>query len=141
MAYLCPKDPAHQSTDSDYCSVCGAKITGAPGVIDALNAAGTAPGPIVAAVPKPAGSEVCPDCGTPRRIGARFCEVCRFNFETGAPGAIAASNAATASVNPTGQPPVTAGAPDSVPPAGEKLASNDAGTGVGATAPAAGIKS
>ena len=72
--YQCPK--GHISTDPDYCSECGARI-GQPTVPSVPPAPG-------AASP---GVEVCPDCMTPRTPGARFCEVCRYEFDTGKPGA------------------------------------------------------
>src|SRR5215469_16676001 len=68
--YTCPK--GHQSTDPDYCSECGAPI-GASMVASATPAS---------AAPAP-GVEACPDGGTPRTPGARFCEVCRHDFEAG----------------------------------------------------------
>lgn len=71
--YLCPK--GHTSTEADYCSECGAKINGA-------SSPGAAPG--VAAAP-----EVCPDCGAAREPhDATFCEICGYNFLTGARGEI-----------------------------------------------------
>jgi hypothetical protein len=58
----------HFSTDADYCSDCGTPMTRA------------APEPsTVASVP--GGSDGCPDCGTPQPAGARFCEVCRYDFQ------------------------------------------------------------
>ncbi len=82
MTYACPKDPTHQSADSDYCSVCGAKIQG---VGDGLNAPASPNAPVSSTgTGAVAGMEVCPDCGTPRHDGARFCEVCRYNFASGA---------------------------------------------------------
>ena len=84
MTYTCPKDPSHQSDDPDYCSVCGAKIqSGAPSGVTSFGGStgGSAP-----AAPMAGGSETCPDCGTPRNNNARFCEVCRYNFDTGASG-------------------------------------------------------
>lgn len=93
MAYPCPKDPTHLSTDPDYCSECGAKI-----------APQTAPSPTASASSSDA---VCPDCGTPRSGDAKFCEVCRYNFDTGAssgatpaPPPAAATPAAIAPVIP-----------------------------------------
>ena len=79
MTYACPKDPSHQSDDPDYCSVCGAKIQGGA-TLSAASFAGSA-----SASPSSSG-ENCPDCGTPRNNSARFCEVCRFNFDTRASG-------------------------------------------------------
>ena len=81
MTYTCPKDPSHQSDDPDYCSVCGAKIQGG----SVLNTASFG-GASSSAAPSNALSENCPDCGTPRNNNARFCEVCRFNFDTGTSG-------------------------------------------------------
>src|SRR5262245_23035371 len=69
--YTCPK--GHQSTDPDYCSECGALI--GPSMVAGATPAGSAPAP---------GPAACPDCGTPRTPGARFCEVCRHDFEAGA---------------------------------------------------------
>jgi hypothetical protein len=56
---VCPK--GHGSTEPDFCSECGAKI-------------------VVAAA-------LCPDCQTARN-GAEFCEVCGYNYQTGAHGEI-----------------------------------------------------
>lgn len=68
-AYLCPK--GHSSEEPDFCSECGAKIQAAP------------------AVAAPALAAACPDCGGPRPVdGAIFCEVCGYNFESGAHGDI-----------------------------------------------------
>ena len=75
MAYVCPKDSSHLSEDADYCSVCGTKINAAP-----LVAGASAPARVLlngSAV----STEVCPDCGLARNSGARFCEVCRYDFE------------------------------------------------------------
>jgi FHA domain len=71
--YQCPK--GHTSTDPDYCSECGALI-GQPTV------SSETPAPVATSP----GVEVCPDCMTPRTPGARFCEVCRHEFDTGKPG-------------------------------------------------------
>ena len=72
--YTCPR--GHTSTDPDYCSECGALI-GASTVASASASATPA-----SSAPAP-GIEVCPDCQTPRTPGARFCEVCRHDFEAG----------------------------------------------------------
>ena len=63
MTYDCPK--GHASSDADYCSECGIKIQGS----SAPTAAAPATTPAL-----------CPSCATPRLPGARFCEVCRFDF-------------------------------------------------------------
>jgi hypothetical protein len=85
MTYQCPK--GHQSTDSDYCSECGTLI-GASNIakIEQVQKSN---------LNKSSGSgEICPDCGTPRALDARFCEVCRHDFQnnkTGVAEAIVAS--------------------------------------------------
>jgi FHA domain len=69
MTATCPK--GHSSSEEDFCSECGAKIAGAP-----VEAA-------------PPGAEICPDCRTPRaRDSSKFCELCGYNYETGAHGEI-----------------------------------------------------
>ncbi len=97
MTYTCPKDPTHASDDPDYCSVCGAKIGGSgvggpPASTTAGFLGGVGLGPVgapltapssVSASPDSAVGEVCPDCGTVRVGTARFCEVCRHDFQTG----------------------------------------------------------
>ena len=61
-AYLCPK--GHESSEEDFCSVCGSKIVAAPA---------------------PAGH--CPDCGAAREPADKvFCEDCGYNFVTGVHG-------------------------------------------------------
>lgn len=68
--YLCPK--GHDSADNDFCSVCGAKIPGPK-----TGNAGPAANP----------PSNCLDCGTLRgSSGGIFCELCGFNFQTGAHG-------------------------------------------------------
>ena len=77
MSYQCPK--GHMSTDSDYCSECGAKIGQTP-VSSSGNSSSV----------KSTGSsnslEICPDCGTQRVGNDRFCEVCRHDFVGGSTG-------------------------------------------------------
>jgi len=79
---LCPV--GHESAADDYCDACGRRM-GEPA------AAAPAGGEPTSNVP--AGSEPqqpsCPVCHTPR--SGRFCEVCRFDFVTGAPTALAPS--------------------------------------------------
>ena len=59
---LCPK--GHESAETDFCSVCGAKMAEAPA--QAAN---------------------CPDCGAARQpADTVFCEDCGFNFSTGVHG-------------------------------------------------------
>ena len=71
--YSCPK--GHASTESDFCSECGAKIAGAA--------------PAAASAIPSTGAPLCPDCKA-ERLDADivFCEVCGYNFSTGAHGEI-----------------------------------------------------
>lgn len=91
--YQCPK--GHQSTDSDYCSECGALI-GQSKILNAEPLKGvTSNKPPQAAKPS---EDICPDCGTPREGDARFCEVCRHDFQenkTGVAEVIVASQQET----------------------------------------------
>jgi hypothetical protein len=83
----CPQN--HESDTTDFCSVCGVEIAGAA--------------PATTAVPGPN----CPECGTPRESDRQvFCEVCRYNFQTGAAGVPVPQSAKTAP-----PPPATAPAP------------------------------
>jgi hypothetical protein len=72
----CPA--GHASDESDYCSVCGAANRSS--VHSPSTHRGIAPRP-----PVPAGG--CPVCGEPRAAADnRFCEVCRYDFVSGASG-------------------------------------------------------
>jgi hypothetical protein len=95
MTTVCPK--GHTSTDADYCSECGARI-GAPGIAAQLASAAAAP--VSASIAADDG--VCPDCGIPRFGKARFCEVCRYDFQSGSGSktSAAAPAATVAAVNP-----------------------------------------
>jgi hypothetical protein len=112
--YQCPK--GHTSTDPDYCSECGALI-GQPTVSSASPATGSAS-------PGAQGVEVCPDCMTPRTPGARFCEVCRHEFDTGQPGVETSSTPA--------EPVVQSAPPDAAP----SPAPSDVPVATGAATPA-----
>lgn len=89
MTYQCPK--GHQSTDSDYCSECGtligqSKVSKDEPIQGSNINRGTGG--------SNGNQDICPDCGTPRAQGARFCEVCRHDFQenkTGIAEAIVAS--------------------------------------------------
>lgn len=72
--YQCPK--GHISTEPDYCSECGSKINGASKV--------------ALAVPPTAEAVItCPDCSTPHEPDSgNFCEICGYNFATGAHGEV-----------------------------------------------------
>src|SRR5262249_30963742 len=90
----CPK--GHASTEADFCSECGAKIVSA---VAALSQTATS-------VPA-----ICPDCSTPHEDRAgTFCELCGYNFLTGAHGELphasaTAPPAAGVSVPRTSAPP------------------------------------
>jgi hypothetical protein len=116
-----PTCPAgHDSTDADFCDVCGMRIGGSapaatPGPVPASAGAGQAePAP---AAPD-AGAEPCPQCGTAR--SGQFCEVCGYDFASGKPAApspaeAAAAPAATGAVDagtaPAGSTPAVGTAP------------------------------
>jgi ribosomal protein L40E len=69
MTVTCPK--GHESTEPDFCSECGARL-----------------GSAMAETSAPA-AEICPDCNSARPPdGGKFCELCGYNFETGAYGEI-----------------------------------------------------
>lgn len=107
------------SSDTDYCSSCGAKMGGAPSGLSAVQT--SAPSNTrVSASPDGVGN-LCPDCGTPRREGAKFCEVCRYNFETGASGvgAVIVPAPAPDPVVPAAQFVPTVAAPAPVPAAAD----------------------
>jgi hypothetical protein len=71
MSNVCPK--GHFSSDPDYCSDCGARMT-PPQTPPAQSALA------VPSLPSGQSTDRCPDCGTHRPTGARYCEVCRFDF-------------------------------------------------------------
>jgi uncharacterized Zn finger protein (UPF0148 family) len=103
--YLCPN--GHQSTDPDYCSECGALI-GKSGISKAEQSADSNKSAA-------AGSqELCPDCGTPRTPGARFCEVCRHDFQENKAGVaeaiVALQQEAVKPENPAAAVPAAAAA-------------------------------
>lgn len=78
MTVRCPA--GHESTETDYCSVCGLAIQPSAPVSTGVSAPSAAGG-------SSAGAAVCPVCGEPRTDPtARFCEVCRYDFVKGEPG-------------------------------------------------------
>jgi hypothetical protein len=84
MSAVCRE--GHLSDEADYCSVCGAPIlSGSAGA-----ATGTPiPVPRSAMIKDPpaGGLATCPSCGEPREDpDARFCEVCRYDFQEKRPG-------------------------------------------------------
>jgi FHA domain len=133
--YQCPK--GHISTDPTYCSECGALI----GASTISRAAPATP----ASAP---GVELCPDCQTPRVPGARYCEVCRHDFESGSPsGASSPSSTAPSSTAPSSTAPSVASAPPSAATTGQAnvvatgadnappVASGDVDAAAGSSAP------
>lgn len=86
----------HESDTTDYCSVCGALVeelgdaaSVEPAAADATSAGAAAvePDPSTATqrrAPKPPPGEPCPKCFNARIPGARYCEVCGYDFETSA---------------------------------------------------------
>jgi pSer/pThr/pTyr-binding forkhead associated (FHA) protein len=110
--YICPKN--HNSTEPDFCSECGAKI----GLGIAIVSNPTKPTPVIQSV----SGQPCPDCRTPHEADSgNFCEICGYNFLTGAQGGDPLSNfpppiksvaniAATAPTQPP-NPPATTAAP------------------------------
>ena len=90
-AFSCPK--GHSSSESDFCSDCGARIQGQQS---------GGPSPLAAA---PVGS-LCPDCGAPRAAtSSNFCEVCGYNFSTGQHGNVPEQPEPPA-VEPAAPPPL-----------------------------------
>jgi hypothetical protein len=75
MSAVCPA--GHASDETDYCSVCGVAIAAG-----AVRLTPTPPHPSHRA-PR---AQACPVCGEARASGARFCEVCRYDFVSGAAG-------------------------------------------------------
>jgi DNA-directed RNA polymerase subunit RPC12/RpoP len=103
MTVTCPK--GHSSSEPDFCSECGAKI-----------AAQETPAPAPLSSVAMSSPDVCPDCGSHRPTdGSKFCELCGYNFETGAHGEIPLSPqpASAAAVAPPAT--TSAPAPESTP--------------------------
>jgi pSer/pThr/pTyr-binding forkhead associated (FHA) protein len=85
--YTCPK--GHNSTEADFCSECGAKILG-------LGLSEPVSNPTNKSIPTVTQSrsgQPCPDCSTPHEADSgNFCEICGYNFLTGAQGGDPLSN-------------------------------------------------
>jgi hypothetical protein len=89
----------HQSDTDDYCSVCGVAMAPSASLAPTTS-------------PSAASATICPDCGTRRSDpDARYCEVCRHDFETGAAGSVAAAPAPAVGPGLTTPPPPAAPAP------------------------------
>jgi hypothetical protein len=86
----------HDSTELDYCSVCGAAMPVGGGASTRTSTSTS-------------GGASCPQCGEPKpEPDARFCEVCRYDFVSRVPGPPPAARAAP-------PPPAPAPAPAPVP--------------------------
>ena len=97
--YACPK--GHQSAEPDFCSDCGAKIQGAT----ALPAKSNSGAPETGGATAHAVEAGCPDCGAGRAAdGSKFCEVCGYNFDTGAHGEVPVLTTAEPAAAPLPQP-------------------------------------
>ena len=148
-----PTCPAgHDSTDSDFCDVCGMRIGGtatgaapAPGTTPASAApAGAAPGAPSAAdsgaapASAPAGAdatgEPCPQCGTPR--SGQFCETCGYDFVSGKATLSAPSAPAKPDSGPTPAPGRGAVGPDGGTAPGDTGIGPGDGSGPAARTPA-----
>ncbi len=92
---ICPN--GHDSTDEEYCEVCGRAMSGSP-----------SPAAPVTRAPEPTqtlqGATVCPACGTP--LDGRFCESCGHD-SLAAPPAEAPVVPAVPSTPPSTAPPVS----------------------------------
>ncbi|MEH1938801.1 MAG: FHA domain-containing protein [Nostoc sp.] len=78
--YKCPK--GHESTELDFCSECGTKILGVPELQFAQTTIDSTVTPTKA-------TETCPDCSTVHESNSgNFCEICGYNFVTGAHGEV-----------------------------------------------------
>jgi FHA domain-containing protein len=96
----------HESTESDYCSVCGAAMA-APRSVQARDPVSAGPG-----VAASASGETCPACGEPRADAeARYCEVCRYDFVKRAAGPPPAGRPAAPSAPRPAAPPLVPVAP------------------------------
>ena len=118
---ICPD--GHNSTDPDFCDVCGMRIGGAasPPTQPDPGSGVSAPAPGTASAPAGPGAaaESCPQCGTVR--SGQFCETCGYDFASGKPtGSLAASPsagpAAAAGTGPGG-PDLAAGPASATGPA------------------------
>jgi hypothetical protein len=81
--YTCPK--GHNSTEGDFCSECGSKITGLGIAELTSHPTGKTATPVAATTG--VAMQPCPECNTPHEADSgNFCEICGYNFLTGAKG-------------------------------------------------------
>ena len=126
MSVRCPD--GHLSDSTDYCDTCGLPI----GADSDLGPAPTVPAPLSLVPPLPAGDDKpCPNCNSLVPIDDLFCEVCGYDFTTGAlPTPITAPGGVPV---PGSSNSAQLGGPATVTPApgGPALASVGSGSGSG----------
>jgi hypothetical protein len=120
MATTCPN--GHQSTTSDYCDQCGARLGGAspdPALASAPDpATGMSPGSGTSSGARPAApvGAGCPNCASPIGPRDKFCEVCGYDFVA---GTLPSAPAPVPAAPDTAVSPGTAAGPGTAePPAG-----------------------
>jgi hypothetical protein len=107
----------HLSDEADYCSVCGAQILSSPAA-PAAPPAGSSPAAKTAVIaPGTGASSACPACGETREDpDARFCEVCRYDFQEKKPGPPPVARAAAPKPAPAPAPaPPSVSKPTPIP--------------------------
>ncbi len=78
---LCPA--GHESSTSDYCSICGTPMAAASPPVSAQTGAPVEPaGPAPTSTPAPR-TQTCPVCSSVAGPDAFFCETCGYDFLTG----------------------------------------------------------
>jgi hypothetical protein len=100
----------HLSDEPDYCSVCGAPVLAGSSPVPATSTPVTPSSPAASS-----GSATCPSCGEAREdLAARFCEVCRYDFQEKRLGPPPVARPSAGRAGPAG--PVTPSAPVAVEP-------------------------
>ena len=109
MSVRCPD--GHVSDSTDYCDTCGLPIGAASSSDLDLGPSPTVPAPISLVPPSQKTEKPCPNCAALVPDDDLFCEVCGYDFTTGAlpatvkaSGGIAIQNAGGRSVGPTTGP-------------------------------------
>jgi FHA domain len=113
MGTVCPQ--GHDSASSDFCTVCGTRVSSSPPRPEGMTGKHHAPGRFVASV-----SEACPRCG--EAVTGQFCEACGFRVSARRPfaplghdaGASPAAPAEAREMSPSG--PAPSGPPASLFP-------------------------
>jgi hypothetical protein len=130
MSVRCPD--GHLSDSTDYCDTCGLPIGAASSSNLDLGPAPTVPSPLSLVPPLPAGEDKpCPNCNSLVPIDDLFCEVCGYDFTTGAlPTPITAPGGVPVAGSNSAQ--LGGGAVVTPAPGGPALASVRSGSGSGA---------